>query len=77
MSVKGASGAKTMMVLGDGDLLVLLASFTIVEYGDCTSGSRIWSRGGPQKFFPRFCRCSEAESGEQSEPILARVQGPP
>ena len=32
---------------------------------------------GAQKFFPRFCRRSEAELGEQSEPILAGVQGPP
>ena len=42
---------------------------------ECSSGSRIWSRGGP-KFFPRFCWWSEAESGERSKPILAGVQGP-
>ena len=23
-----------------------------------------FGQGGPQKFFPIFCRCSEAESGE-------------
>ena len=33
--------------------------------------------GGPQKFCPRFCRRSKAESGKRSEPILAGVQGPP
>ena len=31
--------------------------------------------GGGKKFIPRFCRHSEAELGEQSEPILAGVQG--
>ena len=36
-----------------------------------------FGQGGGQKFFLRFCRCSEAESGERSEPILARVQGLP
>ena len=41
-----------------------------------TSGSNI-GQGGAQKFFPRICRRSKAESGEQSEPILAGVQGPP
>ena len=33
--------------------------------------------GGPQNFFPRFCRRHFATSGERSEPILAGVQGPP
>ena len=41
-----------------------------------TSGSRIRSRRGPQKFFPRFCRRSKAELGERSKPILASIQGP-
>ena len=36
-----------------------------------------FGQGGDQKFFPRFCRFSKAESGEQREPILAGVQGPP
>ena len=31
-----------------------------------SSGSRTWSRGS-KNFFPRFCRHSEAKSGEQSE----------
>ena len=41
-----------------------------------TSGSRIWP-GGDIIFFPRFYRRSEAESGKQSKPILAGVQGLP
>ena len=36
----------------------------------CTSGSRIWSRLGPQKFFPRFCRRSEAEYWQGSRTYL-------
>ena len=36
-----------------------------------------FGQGGGQKFFPRICRRSEAESGERSEPILAGVQGLP
>ena len=36
-----------------------------------------FGQGEPRKFFPRFCQCSEVESGEQSEPILAGVQSPP
>ena len=31
---------------------------------------------GGQNFFIRFCRCNEAEWSEQSEQILAGVQGP-
>ena len=60
----------------------------IWEYSfNSTSGQRNWTKsslanpgfgkGGPQNFFPRFCRRSEAELGEQSKPILAGVQGPP
>ena len=26
-----------------------------------------FGQGGAKNFFPRFCRCSEAKSGEQSE----------
>ena len=36
-----------------------------------------FGQGGGQKSFPRFCRRSEAKSGDRSEPILAGVQGPP
>ena len=50
---------------------------TTIKLSQTTSGSRIWSKGGAQKFFPRFCRRSEAESRERSKPILAGVQGPP
>ena len=63
---------------GKGEWIVAKSYSTGAErQTDSTNGSRIWSRGGPQQFFPRFCRRSEAESGEQSEPILAGVQGPP
>ena len=42
-----------------------------------TSGSRIWSGGGPRKFRAKFCRRSGAELCERSEPQSAGVQGPP
>ena len=32
-----------------------------------------FGQGGPRNFFPNVCRRSEAELGERSEPILARV----
>ena len=35
-----------------------------------------FGQGGLQKYFPRFGQHSEAQSGEQSEPILGMVQGP-
>ena len=50
---------------------------TILLCPQGTNGFNIWSRWGPQKFFPRFCQRSEAKSCKQSKPILARVQDPP
>ena len=36
-----------------------------------------FGQGGGPEIFPRFCRRSEVESGERSEPVSAGIQGPP
>ena len=47
------------------------------EHKMCPLADPEFGQGGAPEFFPRFCWRSEAELGEQSEQILAGVQGPP